>query len=52
MVKPLFMDPADLVSAWKKAVAANPDMPATPTVKVRNPSGGNGPHYQVENNAF
>lgn len=37
MVKPLFMDPADLVAAWKKAVASNPDMPATPTVKVRTP---------------
>ena len=36
-MKPLFMDPADLVQAWKKAIASNPDMPATPTVKVRTP---------------
>ncbi|CAM9859530.1 unnamed protein product [Scytosiphon promiscuus] len=36
MVKPLFMDPADLVTSWKKAAAANPEMPATPTVKVFN----------------
>ncbi|CAN0409322.1 unnamed protein product [Pylaiella littoralis] len=36
MVKPLFMDPADLVAAWNKAVKTNPEMPATPTVKVLN----------------
>ncbi|CAB1119551.1 unnamed protein product [Ectocarpus sp. CCAP 1310/34] len=36
LVKPLFMDPADLVEAWKKATASNPDMPAEPTVKVFN----------------
>lgn len=36
-MKPLFMDPTDLVTAWKKAVASNPDMPATPTVKVQIP---------------
>ncbi|CAN0070850.1 unnamed protein product [Ectocarpus sp. 6 AP-2014] len=36
LVKPLFMDPADLVEAWKKAAASNPDMPAEPTVKVFN----------------
>ena len=34
MVKPLFMDPADLVAAWQKAAARNSDMPATPKVKV------------------
>lgn len=34
-VRPLFMDPADLVSAWQKASERNPDMPKKPPVKVR-----------------
>lgn len=34
-VRPLFMDAADLLDAWRKAVEANPDMPEFPTVKVR-----------------
>lgn len=34
MVRPFFMDPADLVVAWEKAAKANPDMPKRPDVKV------------------
>ncbi|CAM9820512.1 unnamed protein product, partial [Discosporangium mesarthrocarpum] len=34
MVKPLFMDPADLVKAWKKAAQSNKEMPGRPDVKV------------------
>ena len=33
-MKSLFVDPADLVTAWKKAVASNPDTPAATTVRT------------------